>query len=1052
MRFTLNLPVLKKLAIGLTGLLAAALLFLWFALPRIIQTQAQDFIAEKTGYRLTLDRPEIRPFELSLRLANLKLADPAGQPLLAFDAMLVDLAASSLNSHALVFDVIRLDGPEVTLVELPDGKLNWMPLVEAFKSKEASPAPTTLPRLDIRSLVLAGGRIDFADQRKAGNGFKTRIEPLEINLSDVSTFPDDSGKFSLEASTTLGAKVALAGEVILNPFAIKGSVRLEGLKLAHLAPYLKDALPGVPEGEAALAAQYRAGNHGNRLDVSVDELDMTLTGLRLPLDSGAGAGLAIGKTSLKGGKFDLSSMVLDMRSVSLEAVRLELPKAERSLQAAAIALEGARVDLQQQQALLGSLRLTRGEVFGARDPGGRIYIVEALNALAVNRKPATANSSPAPAAGKPWRFKLDTLTLDDWVIAAQDESVSPPAIVKLERLALQVLNISENLKQPLPIKLSFAAATGGRFEAEGKYVPADMSGDFKLKLADLSLKPAQPLIGQKTTLTLADGRFSTEGQLVLGAKGIDYRGGFELAALQLMEGGEAFAGWKSLRGERLVFSPGRLDVGELRLNGLDTKLIIAKDKTINLARVVKPAPEAATPAVPPPTEGSPRGSPTSDAPAFVVNIDRLRFYNGALFFADHSLVMPFGTRIHGLRGSMTNLSSEKMGPRSGAGQIELEGEVDDYGMARAVGQVDLGDPTGFMDIRVLFRNVEMTRLTPYTATFAGRKIDSGKLSLDLQYKLKQRHLEGDNKIVIDRLTLGEKVDSPGAVDLPLDLAIAILRDSDGRINLGLPVSGNLDDPQFSYGAIVWQAIRNVLTKIVTAPFRALASLFGGGGEKVEQIAFEAGAPRLTPPEREKLVRLAEALAKRPGLQLMLAGTHAEADRVALQDVQLRRTVLTRMGEKPSERHDPGPLSTGQAKTRDTLESLYAERFGASDLAALKEGFRRANPGQLEEGAGSRMMSRLSGLMREKKTLTEGEVDQLKGADFYGLLFERLRAKEQLGEDALPALAGARAEAALQVLKSAGAGGERVLLQAPERVEDGEGGVPLKISLEAMKMD
>ncbi len=188
-------------------------------------------------------------------------------------------------------------------------------------------------------------------------------------------------------------------------------------------------------------------------------------------------------------------------------------------------------------------------------------------------------------------------------------------------------------------------------------------------------------------------------------------------------------------------------------------------------------------------------------------------------FADYSLILPFGTRIHNLRGSIAGLSNRP----DAVGQIELDGEVDDYGMARAVGHVELGNPTNSLDMRVQFRNVEMTRLTPYMATFAGRKIESGKLSLDLQYKIKQRQLQGENQVIMDKLTLGERVESPTAKDLPLDLAVALLQDSDGRIDLGLPVSGSLDDPEFSYGSLVWKAITNVLTKIVTAPFRALGA-------------------------------------------------------------------------------------------------------------------------------------------------------------------------------------------------------------------------------------
>ena len=214
--------------------------------------------------------------------------------------------------------------------------------------------------------------------------------------------------------------------------------------------------------------------------------------------------------------------------------------------------------------------------------------------------------------------------------------------------------------------------------------------------------------------------------------------------------------------------------------------------------------------------------------------------------------------------------------------------------------------------------------------------------------------------------------------------------------------------------------------------------------------FDAGAPQLTPPEREKVVRLAEALGKRPGLLLAVGGIHADADRVALQEVQLRRTVLAQSGQRVSEKGDPGPLSTQQPKIREALEALYKERFGASELAALKEGFRGANPGQLEESMTGKVLSRMTGLLREKKTPSESEVAQLKGADFYSVLFEHLRAKEVVADTRLQALAQSRGEGVVEILKSAGAATERVQLLAPEKGDSSNGEIPLRMSLEPAK--
>ncbi len=175
--------------------------------------------------------------------------------------------------------------------------------------------------------------------------------------------------------------------------------------------------------------------------------------------------------------------------------------------------------------------------------------------------------------------------------------------------------------------------------------------------------------------------------------------------------------------------------------------------------------------------------------------------------------------------------------------MKLEGVVDEYGLARFAGDLSPFAPTDYMNVTATFRNVELTSMTPYSAKFAGYRIASGKLDADLEYLIQQRQLKGDNKIIVDQLTLGERVESPDAVNLPLELGIALLKDADGKIDLGLPVSGNLDDPQFSIGGIVWKAVVNVLTKIVTAPFRALGALLGVGSEELEGVSFDRGQRR-----------------------------------------------------------------------------------------------------------------------------------------------------------------------------------------------------------------
>jgi len=402
-------------------------------------------------------------------------------------------------------------------------------------------------------------------------------------------------------------------------------------------------------------------------------------------------------------------------------------------------------------------------------------------------------------------------------------------------------------------------------------------------------------------------------------------------------------------------------------------------------------------------------------------------------FADLSLALPFAARIHGLQGQLVGLSNKP----GGAAQLELQGQVDEYGLSRAAGQINLFDPAAFTDIRVIFQNVEMTRLTPYSATFAGRKIASGKLSLDLQYKVKGRQLQGDNQVVMEQLTLGERVDSPNATNLPLDLAIAILQDEHGKIDLGLPVSGSLDDPQFSLGGIVWKAIVNVLTRVVTAPFRALGALFGGGGdEQTAKVAFDPGDTELLPPEREKIKKLAQAVAKRPRLSL---GVHAawdpRADGNALKDRSLRRTLAAQMGREVAASEEVGPVSTADPKAREAIETLYRNRFGSAALRQLEGKFAQANPGAPPADAAGRLVSRLANLFKgTPPPLSAEESAQLAGADLHARLLERLRDAEPLSDDQLRALGAARAQAISRELVADGVAAERIALEAPSAAD------------------
>ena len=429
----------------------------------------------------------------------------------------------------------------------------------------------------------------------------------------------------------------------------------------------------------------------------------------------------------------------------------------------------------------------------------------------------------------------------------------------------------------------------------------------------------------------------------------------------------------------------------------------------------------------------------------------MRVQNAKLDFTDLSLRPQFGARIYELDGVVNGLSSS----RQSRSQIELDGRVDEFGMARVRGELNPFAPANNTDFNVVFKNVDMVPTSPYTMKFAGYRIAEGKISLDLQYKVRDGQLQGENQIVIDRLTLGERVDSPDAFKLPLELAIAILKDSDGRIDLGLPVSGNLNDPQFSYGALIWKAIGNLLTRIVTAPFRAIGALLGVSGEKLEGIAFDAGSDKLLPPEREKLKQIAQLLAKRPQLKLSVPGHYSdEADGAALRTRAVRQEIDRRAGVKLQPGEDPGPVDLGNRAVRSAVRELYAARFGDAQLDQQKKAAERAAPspaaaasaaggGKAEDGPDKLALWQRVGKM------IQGEPQVADASAFYGALIERLNREQPLTEGALASLGAQRADAVLAALKESGADAARVAAAPPGKVEDSAGkSVSLKLGLAA----
>ena len=1033
-------------------------IFAWAGLPRLVHWQAEKQVLERSGHVLKMDLPELNPFKLTLRIPKLNLTTPEGEQMVAFDQLFVDISGTDLFTGLVALDQIELKNLNLNVALLPDGKNNFTALLDAFKSEEPEEEDNKEPPAFLLShLLITDAVVDFQDRRKP-DGLKTRFEPLNLELRDLATRSETDGDFVLNAVTGLDAELKLRAQIQLADPSATGEFSLKGLNIAKLEPLLKPLLPtSPPAGNADLALNFDVNLKDASEDIPpkvlINNVNAEVRDFNIAAKpQGASASAQFSTLNINNGSFDLQANKAELAGIVLAGLQMNQGNKAKAIELSTIEVGPIAVDLTEQHAEVSAATVKGGAVNVKRNAKGELDLMAAIDDWIPANKPAVKPEKAAPqVAGddpaKPWTYAINTIDLSGINANIQDQTVSPALNIGLNNIAVSTNGITQDLSKTLPLKASLNVASGGSIAVNGEINPSTAATQMNVEVNALALKPVQPFIAQFAKLELANGAIYTKGKATYNAKEQSYLGSLTVASLRLNETGtnNSFLQFKKLFTPGLRVNAQGLNIQRLTLEGLDTALLIAKDKSTNISRILVSNDEAKT-ARQQPTE--PAKPADNTPPAFAINIDRFNIADSEMDFADESLFIPFGTRIHSLEGVVNGLSN-KPGTR---GELALNGAVDEFGEADAQGTINLMDPTAFMDIVVKFSNVEMRNLTPYSGTFANRKIESGKLSLNLVYNIENQQLNSSNQVIVDKLKLGERVQSPQGRDLPLELAIAILEDSNGRIDLGLPITGDLNDPQFSYGAIVWKAIGNVLTKIVTAPFRALGALFGGAdADELGKIEFNAGANTLSPSQRESLKKLGEALTTRPNLALTVQGTWAPADKTAIQNLQMRRAVATQAGEKLQPGENPGPLALNNEATQKAIEALFEKRFSGGELASMKTGFRKANPGQLEQGVAGKALGQITNLFKDTRELSDAEVNALKGKNFYAVLAQKLQDSEEVSTAQLQALATQRQQLVSTGLTSAGVPAERVKTDAPKETKaNDDKTVPMELGVAVNK--
>lgn len=618
------------------------------------------------------------------------------------------------------------------------------------------------------------------------------------------------------------------------------------------------------------------------------------------------------------------------------------------------------VDLAKQQVIVGKIRSNKLETWAALEADGQLdwqklfasQPSKPAKAPEPASAPATADSPKAePAApSKPWQVLLKDVQLRNYQVHLADRQAKPAVALELGPLNVDVQNFDSLNQNPFTLKLDTGLGKQGKIQATGEVNLNPVSAKLKVNTQDIDLRVAQSYISPFIRLELRSGMLGSN--LDVNLKGtaplkLQVTGRAQVDQLHTLDTLKTrdFLKWQRLVLEGVNYQHGdSLSIDKVNLLQPYARFMINDDRTTNIDDLLipQPADSGAKSAAKPASKDKPLG----------IRIGQIAINDGSANFADFSLTPNFATAIQQLNGQIGTIDSRQAKPAS----VDIKGKVDRYAPVTIKGSVNPFDPMAALDIATSFKRVELTNLTPYSGKFAGFRIRKGRLNLDLHYVITKGQLKAENKVVVEQLQLGEKVDSTDAVDLPIRLAIALLKDSDGKITIELPVTGDLNNPQFSVMPIVWQTLRNLVVRAATAPFKFIGGLVtGGGSEDLGNVSFGPGSSELNKDAEGALNTLAKALKERPALRLEIEGTAAaSSDGPLLAAQRLEREYQYNYYKMLQRRGDKVPaqaslLEVPESEKAPLLEGIYRTRLKQQPPAEWKDLSRDERTAKLKDG-------------------------------------------------------------------------------------------------------
>ncbi|WP_418648802.1 DUF748 domain-containing protein [Thauera butanivorans] len=889
-----------------------------------------------------------------LKLEAFQLLDKEGTAVANIPEFELEFADVQPLINRWHFTRLRLAQPEIDLVRLEDSGINLMKLlpVAAEQAPEAKPngnkqrkgkkedakeagepAADAAPRTaaaDKPDFLLAHARIRDGvvrfEDRSLKQPFSTRIEAINLDLRDLATDSDMPAEIRLDYVTDAGEKLVHEDRLRLEPFEFDGLLNFEAIQAPRYAPYLAEALPGgeLRGGVLSGALRYRVAldDKGEpRIDLKADTLAVRDFALALKGAKDA---------ALKVPELDVREAVLDLDAQSVKLAALDIKGASVS----AVRLKNGDIDL-------------LGITGPAAKPGS---------------KPAARKAGKPkggkPAAEAPWVVAVDKFALQAASVRIEDRTVNKPVVLAVDNIGLEVDGFSTAKDALSQLKLDSRINRNGRLGVTGSLGLEPLKADLRIDARSVDLLPVQPYVLEQAKISISRGALSTQGRLRLdtGRRGdlrASFRGDLSVGNFASVDRLNAtdFVRWRTLRirGINATSEPFSLAVQRIALDDFQTRLILDEQGRLNLREIQgeqagggeavaaaqpSPQPSALDPFIDPslantgPRQVEGRRSaelpPAPAEPPPPIRIDRIEIKRGNIAFSDRFIQPHYDVNLTDMAGELTGLSTN---PDTLA-KLDLKGRVDKAAPVEVAGELNPFRHDAHLDILASVKDFELTGLSSYAGKYVGYGIAKGKLSAELNYKIEDRRLSATNQIFLDQLTFGDKVDSPDAMNLPVQLAVSLLQNSRGEIDLHLPVSGTLDDPEFSVFGLVVKVLVNLIGKAITSPFALLGSVLGGG-EELSQLELAPGMVEPGEAQQEKLATLATALVDRPALRLDITGrADPVVDTDGLKQAALQRAVKAQKLKALIDKGEAAPslddIEVGAEEYPELLKKAYRE--------------------------------------------------------------------------------------------------------------------------------